>query len=94
KLKYDVMNILCYPATVAAIYFGYPPIIKRCWLGVNAFLQGLWQNLAFHRVAESENLNQAFGVETVALMFAVLVGMWLLLGLLRLCELWCFKWKL
>ncbi len=95
KLKYEVMHPLAYPAAAAIIYFGYEHIIKEVWFWFQATLTNLWRQLAFQAVRETpESMREVFGMEAAAVMFAILLGMFLLLGLLRLCELWCFKWKL
>lgn len=94
KLKYEVMNVLVYPLTAAAIYFGYEPVIRRGWLAVHGTIEHLWRSLAFSSAPEPTSMSEVFGMETVIIMVAILLGMWLLLGLLKFCELWCFKWKL
>lgn len=94
NLKYEVMHLVAYPLTAAVMYFGYQPIVRRGWMYLHEFLQGIWQRIAFHAAQPNQSMEQAFGLETVTIMFATLIGMSLLLGLLRFCEKWCFEWKL
>lgn len=95
KLKFDMLNPLMYPLTVGLIYFGYEPVIKPFWIQVQSWLTHAWATLAFQEVTQTpEALAQIAGAEVVTVLVAILAGMALLLGLLRLCELWCFRWKL
>lgn len=95
KLKYDVLNPLMYPLTAGLMYFGYEPVIKPLWTQIQGWLTNLWATLAFQEVTQTpEALAQIAGAEAVTVMVAILIGMYLLLGMLRLCELWCFRWKL
>lgn len=93
RLKYDVMHPLAYPAAVAIVYFGYP-YIKQFWIWGQTTLTNIWTQLAYQQVTTPEALLEMKGMEAVTVMFAILCGMFLLIGLLRFCELWCFKWKL
>ncbi len=95
KLKHEVMSPLCYPTAAAITFFAYEPFIRPIWLGLQSWVTGLWARLAFQKVSQTpEEIASVFGMETATQMFAILCGLYLLLGLLRLCEMWCFKWKL
>jgi len=95
KLKYDVLNPLMYPLAAGLMYFGYEPVVKPLWTQAQGWLTNLWATLAFQEVSQTpEAIAQIAGAEAVTVMVAVLIGMYLLLGLLRLCEMWCFRWKL
>ncbi|NUQ00948.1 MAG: hypothetical protein HUU35_13960 [Armatimonadetes bacterium] len=95
NLKYNVMHPLAYPLAAVIMYLLYEPIVRPVWLASQVFLTNLWGKLAYQAVTETpESIAQVFGMEWAMMMFTVLLGMFLLLGLLRLCELWCFKWKL
>ncbi len=95
KLKYDVLNPLMYPLTAGLVYFGYEPVIQPLWTQAQGWLSHLWATLAFQEVNQTpEALAQIAGAEAVTVMVAILLGMYLLLALLRVCEMWCFKWKL
>lgn len=95
KLKYEAMHPLMYPLTAAIIYFGYEPVVQKFWLWSQAELTNLWSRLSYQAVTETpQSIGQIAGMEAVTVMFAILLGMSLLLGLLRLCELWCFQWKI
>ncbi|MCC7491361.1 MAG: hypothetical protein IT204_03395 [Fimbriimonadaceae bacterium] len=92
KLKYEMMHPLAYPGAAAIMYFGYEPLIKPGFAWFQESATQLWQQLAFQAVTEAPK--EVPGLEFATIMFTVLAGGFLLLGLLRLCELWCFKWKL
>ena len=95
KLKYEVLNPLMYPLAAGLVYFGYQPVIKPLWTQAQGWLSSLWATLAFQEINQTpEALAQVAGAEAVTVMVATLLGMYLLLGLLRLCELWCFRWTL
>ncbi len=95
KLKFDVLSPLMHVLAIVLTFLAYERLLKPGWMEFQLFLARSWQRLAFREVTVSiEELQEVAGLEVAGLIFAVVIGMLLLLGLLKLAELWCFKWKL
>lgn len=93
ELKYRALSPLVYPGAITIIYFLWGPVIQNGWGHMQHFLWGIWERLSFAPTGAAQQIQDEFGQQVMAGMFGMLLGLVILLGLLRLVEVWCFKWK-
>jgi hypothetical protein len=95
KLKFDAIHFLAYPIAAGIVFFGYAAILQPVWAWLQDNLLALWQHVSFVPASvKADALNDVFGNTVITYMFAGLVGFVILLGTVRLMELWCLEWKL
>ncbi|MBI5831181.1 MAG: hypothetical protein HZB16_02590 [Armatimonadetes bacterium] len=93
ELKYSVMAPLVYPVVGAVCYFGYKPLVVPAWDWVQKFLADIWSKIALTTTV-NQGMEDVFGNKVISTLFAVILYFVVVLVLLRLVELWCYKWKL
>jgi hypothetical protein len=92
--KFAALSPLAYPLVVGVMWFGYPYVMKL-WNGAQELLLRVWQAISLApQNIDASPLEDVFGNAVASGMFTALLGMFLLLGVLRFIEIWCYKWRL